>query len=89
MYFCIFTIRNSSCGKVMFSQASVILSMGRGVSQHALGRGCVSQHALGGRHVADPPPLQQTVRILLECIPVYFCGCSCYCVDHDGNHIFR
>ena len=53
MYFCIITVRNSSCGKVVFSQASVILSMGGGVSQHALGRGCVSQHALGGRHVAD------------------------------------
>ena len=26
----IFTVRNSSCGKVMFSQASVILSTGRG-----------------------------------------------------------
>ena len=28
MYFCIFTVRNSSCGNVMFSQASVTLSMG-------------------------------------------------------------
>ena len=31
------TVRNSSCGKVMFSQASVIL-FGGGVSQHALGQ---------------------------------------------------
>ena len=36
----IFTARNSSCGKVMFSQACVILSVHRGgVTQHALGQG--------------------------------------------------
>ena len=43
----IFTVRNSSCGKVMFSQASVILSTGGGV--HPPG-----QTPPLGRH--PPPP---------------------------------
>ena len=66
------TVRNSSCGKVMFSQACVKNSVQGGVSQHVLGQtssGQVSQHALG----QTPPqrPLQRTVRILLECFLVY------------------
>ena len=54
----ILDVRNSSCGKVMFSQASVILSTGGG--RQSLGR--------------HPPrrPLQWTVRILLECILVEY-----------------
>ena len=66
LFFCLFvffTVRNSSCGKVMFSQVSVC-PWGR----------CTPP----GRHppLADTPPppsrrlLQQTVRILLECILV-------------------
>ena len=38
----IFTARNSSCGKVMFSQTHAMNSVhGGGVSQHAMGRGSV------------------------------------------------
>ena len=39
IYIFVITSRNSSCGKVMFSQAYVILSVGGGVSQHAMGQG--------------------------------------------------
>ena len=48
-----------SCGKVMFSQASVILFTG----------GCVAE----GRAWQERRPLQRAVRILLECILVQFC----------------
>ena len=64
----IFTARNISCGKVMFSQACVILSVHRGgVTSMQLDRGC-GRHPLG-RH---PPrrPLKRVVPILLECILV-------------------
>ena len=61
----IFTARNSSCGKVMFSQACVIPSVHKkgGISQHATRQGgCVSQHAIGkgvfsqGVSTAPSPP---------------------------------
>ena len=51
------TVRNSSCGKVMFSQACVKNFVQGGVSQHTLGQ-------------TPPRPLQRTVRILLECFLV-------------------
>ena len=70
----------------MFSQASVILSTGVCVSQHALGQTPTLADTPLGRHPpADPlgrhtlpgqtppsprQPLQRTVRILLECILV-------------------
>ena len=57
------TVRNSSCGKVMFSQASVILSTG-GV--HGKGVACMAE----GCAWQERRPLQRTVRILLECILV-------------------
>ena len=42
----IFTVRNSSCGKVMFSQVSVILSTGGGMH----GRGvCMVEGGMHGR----------------------------------------
>ena len=50
-----FTVRNSSCGKVMFSQVSV-----------CPGGVCGRGHAWQERR-----PLQQMVRILLECILVF------------------
>ena len=96
------TVRNSSCGKVIFSQACVKKkSVHReGVFAHcmlrythptgrqparqttSLGRHPLHRHPSGqtppGRHPptdnpSPPPrwPLQQTVRILLECILVY------------------
>ena len=56
----IFITVRSSCGKVMFSQASVILSTvgGGGV---CMAEGCAWQ---------ERRPLQRTVRILVECILV-------------------
>ena len=64
----IFTVRNSSCGKVMFSQASVILGEGCVVVVHGRGAlGCMSSR---GRAWQERRPLQVTVRILLECILV-------------------
>ena len=56
----IITVRNVAAAR-LFSQASVILFTGGGVSQHALGQ--------------IPPPrrrLQRTLRILLECILVSY-----------------
>ena len=66
-----FTVRKSSCGKVMFSQVSAILSTG-GSSRHPLGRHPPGQTLPLGRHSPHPPrqPLQRTVCILLECILV-------------------
>ena len=52
--------RNSSCGKVMFSQAYVIPSV------HG-GGACV---ATGGASMQERRPLKRAVRILLECILV-------------------
>ena len=75
-----------SCGKVIFSQASVILSTGGCVSQHELGQTPPSRadtpqsDTPSGRHTPTPqsppprPPLQQTVLILLECFLVYVTG---------------
>ena len=60
-YKTIFTVRNSSCGKVMFSQASVILS----TEGHAWQGG---MHGWGGGHTwQERWPLQRMVHILLEC----------------------
>ena len=69
----IFTVRNSSCRKVMFSHASVILSRGAcmigGVHGkprgHAMrgGQACVWQERL---------PFQRAARIQLECILVFW-----------------
>ena len=60
----IFTIRNSSCGKVMFSHLSVSHSV------HMAGGACMAR---GGGHAwQERRPLQWTVCILLECILVYF-----------------
>ena len=63
-----------SCGKVMFLHLSVILfTGGEGVSgRHPPGRQPLFRHPMGrhpGRHTPRWP-LQQTVRILLECILV-------------------
>ena len=62
-----------------------------GVSHHALGRGCVSQHTLGGGVSQDalrqtPPrrPLQRAVRILLECILVCLKFCSFRVTRHKN-----
>ena len=52
----VITVRNSSFGKVMFSQASVILSTGARAWRK------------GGHAWQERWPLQRTVRILLECI---------------------
>ena len=77
----LFTVRNSSCGKVMFSQASVILSTAGGRAWQKGGhawqwghlrgeRGCM--HGKGGGHVwQERRSLQRTVRILFECILVF------------------
>ena len=74
----IFTVCNSSCGKVMFSQVCVKNSVHRGVFANA----CWDTHPYLGRHPPQvdtpldrhsPPlrrPLQRTVCILLECILV-------------------
>ena len=59
-----FTVRNSSCGKVMFSQTSVILSRG-GVWQTP------PRADSPGQTLPRRWPLQRTVRILLECIFVH------------------
>ena len=80
---CFITIYNSSCGKVMFSQASVILSTGGGVHPQAdtpLGTHPLDRHLPPGQTPTPPPPLgrhptlrrplRRTVRILLECILV-------------------
>ena len=61
-------VRKRSCRKVMFSQACVKNSYHRrDVSQRALGRGCLSQHALvrgwqtpPGRHPLGRHPLVNT-----------------------------
>ena len=53
-----------SCGKVMFSQASVILFTGGG---RAWQGACVA----GGCVWQERRPLQRMVRILLECIIVF------------------
>ena len=82
----IFTVRNSSCGKVMFSQASVILFTGGRAWQGACmaggmcGRGVCMAGGMHGRghewqgvvhgRRQERWPLQRTVRILLECILV-------------------
>ena len=61
----IFTVRNSSCGKVMFSQVSV----------------CSQEGGVHPRKADTPPRwlLQRTVRILLECILVeYIFDCIYY-----------
>ena len=65
--------------KVMFSQACVKNSVhgGRGVSQHELGRQTPPPAGIPACIWADLPPprrpLQQTVRILLECFLVGMC----------------
>ena len=61
----VITVRNSSYGKVMFSQESVILSTGMGVRVSASGSGGVSASGLGvyiplGRHPLGRHPLPQT-----------------------------
>ena len=67
-------VRNSSCGKVMFLQVSVCLQVGR--CTLPLGRHPPGQtpplpgQTPPGRHPETRRPLQQTVRILLECILV-------------------
>ena len=78
----VITVCNSSCGKVMFSRASVKNSVHGGVSVplhagiHPLGRHSPwADNYLGGHPQADTPtpprwPLQRTTRILLECILV-------------------
>ena len=72
----IFTARNSSCGKVMFSQASVCPRWGRGVHGEGNVRGegaCVAKVGGGvGCAWQERLPLQRMVRILLECILVLF-----------------
>ena len=69
---CFFTVRNRSCGKVMFSRASVILSTGgRCTPPWADTPSPDRQTPTLGRHPLPPRrPLQRTLRILLECILV-------------------
>ena len=74
----IFTIRNSSCGNVMFSQASVILSTGGGVSPRQTPHGQTS---------SPRRPLQQTVRSLLECILV--CNATTGHRNHCKNELAK
>ena len=94
-------IRNSSCGKVMFSQVSVKNSVHGGLPHCMLWYTPLGRHPLGRHLPANPPgrhlqvrhplgrhchrhpladtllpqgwPLQQTVRIILECILVNWC----------------
>ena len=78
----IITTCNSSCGKVLFSQACVIPSVHRGGTcvevggMHGNGRGCAAKggHAwqrgmcvARGACVQEKRPLKRAVRILLEC----------------------
>ena len=58
----IFTVRNSNCGKVMFSQACVKNSVQGGVAQPALGQtppagilACTGAYTLPGRQTPLPP----------------------------------
>ena len=67
----VITVRNSSCGKAMFSQAYVILSTGGGV--HPPGRQTPPQ-ADPPRHTPPRQPLQRMVRILLVCLLVTVCN---------------
>ena len=92
----LFIVRNSSCGKVMFSQASVSHSVlsGGGGFMHGWGMrgggmcGRVASMARrgGGGFAAwqERRPLQRTVRILLECILVrkYF-----WQLQTDANNV--
>ena len=64
------TVGNSSCGKVMFSQACVKNSVHRGGGMHTRGRAWQGACVAGGRVSQERRPLQRTVRILLECILV-------------------
>ena len=77
------TVHNSSCGKIKFSQASVILSMGGCAWQGACMAGAMHHGGMhgggawqgtcmagGGFAYRERRPLQRTVRILLECILV-------------------
>ena len=63
------TVRNNSCGKVMFSQVSVCPRRG-GI--HSLGRRQTPPRAdtALGRHPPSRRPLRREVPILLECILV-------------------
>ena len=66
-------VQHSSCGKVMFSQASVFLSTGGGVHPRAdPPPGQTPPLADSPLRQTPPPrlPLQPTVHILLECILV-------------------
>ena len=57
------TVRNSSCGKVMFSQASLILSTGRGwgSGRHPPSRADTPRQTPPlGRHSARQTPLRKT-----------------------------
>ena len=68
-----FTVHNSSCGKVMFSQACVKNSVHRRVDTPRVQTRCRHPPAQCMLGYTPPPPgrlLQQTVRILLECILV-------------------
>ena len=67
----IFTVRNSSCGKLMFSQVCVKNSVhAGGASLWAWGVYTSGHTPRTDTHPTPPPrwPLQRTVRILLECI---------------------
>ena len=63
----IITVRNSSCGKVMFSQAYVILSTGWGADTPPF---------------PPRQPLHRTVRILMECILVKSSRHSGYLIEN-------
>ena len=93
-----FTVRNSSCRKVMFSQVSVCP---RGGVVHPPWPDTTPPWAdTPARHHTPQPdtpwagippgrrPLQRTVRILLECILVsslVFFSCRIYCVETNLN----
>ena len=74
------TVRQWSCGNLMFGVASVITirnsSCGKGMFlhlsvSHSVHRGCLGRHPSTEGHPPPPRrPMQRTVRILLECILV-------------------
>ena len=66
----VITVRNSNCGKVMFSQACVKNSV-RGMHGRVGNAWRVGVCMAGGHAWQDRRPLQGTVHILLECILVF------------------
>ena len=87
---CVHTTQGQSCGKVMFLHLSVSHSVHRGgvcVWAHPPGRHLSVILFTGECLARHPPrrPLQRTVRILVECILVFYCAhpspCPVQCVS--------